>query len=281
MVQLVVIWRVEVFGVKKDKIVIIASCDERLNLLVLKEQFLNIKIILDNGNINPDEVDAESVFIVESGQNKNDASLIEKWVGHNHIRYIKKEKTPESTFCSLTEEITFFAESEYEIEKKFLIKYPDICFLKNLYNCKEVEIEQIYLNGKDEISRRIRKRSADGKTLYFYTQKKQISKAVREEKETLITPEEYEKLKFEKSTECEVITKKRFCLMENGCYFEIDVFPFMKKYAVLEIELKNENDDFELPDFIKIIEDVTEKREFTNYNMSKKLKTDPEFYYAL
>ena len=50
---------------------------------------------------------------------------------------------------------------------------------------------------------------------------------------------------------------------------------------MLEIELKNENEEFILPEFIEIIEDVTQNPGFTNYNMSKKLKTNPDFYNTL
>ena len=175
----------------------------------------------------------------------------------------------------------FFAENEYETEKKFLIKYPDLKYLKNLYNCKEVEIEQIYLNSKEGESRRIRKRSVDKNTLCYLTYKKQISSTVREEKETLISQGEYDELKKDSAPDCEIIDKKRYCLLENSFYFEIDVFPFMRNTAMLEIELKNENEEFMLPEFIEIIEDVTQNPGFTNYNMSKKLKTNPDFYNTL
>lgn len=266
---------------KTDKTVVVASGDESVNMLILKEDLPGIKIILDNEKVKPYKINADGVFMVESGEDVFDIPLIKKWVGHNHMRYVKKENTTESTVHSLMNEITFFAESEYEIEKKFLIKYPDLHFLKNLYNCREVEIEQVYLKSENDVSRRIRKRSVGGKTECYYTQKKQISSTVREESETLISPEEYYNLKNECAPECEIISKKRYCLLENGCYFEIDIFPFMKNTAVLEIELKNENDEFYLPEFVEIIEDVTKKGEFTNYNMSKKLKTNPDFYHTL
>ncbi len=266
---------------KKDKIAIIASKDEIVNSIISKEKFSNVKIIIDDGNLNPDEITSEAVFVVEGNQNSDNVTLIKKWVGHNHMRYIKNKKTPECTADSLIKEIIFFAESEYEIEKKFLIKYPDLHFLNNLYNCKEVEIEQVYLKSKDGESRRIRRRSVGGKTQCYHTVKKQITSTVREEIETLISVNEYEKLKKEIAPKCEIITKKRYCLMENGCYFEIDIFPFMKNTAVLEIELKNENDKFTLPEFIEKLDDVTEKPEFTNYNMSKNLKTNPDFYNTL
>ena len=144
-----------------------------------------------------------------------------------------------------------------------------------------MEIEQIYLNSKEGESRRIRKRSVDKNTLCYLTYKKQISSTVREEKETLISQGEYDELKKDSAPDCEIIDKKRYCLLENGFYFEIDVFPFMRNTAMLEIELKNENEEFILPEFIEIIEDVTQNSGFTNYNMSKKLKTNPDFYNTL
>ena len=58
--------------------------------------------------------------------------------------------------------------------------------------------------------------------------------------------------------------------MYEGTYFEIDIFPFWRDKAFLEVELKSENEGFVLPPFIKVIKDVTEDEEYTNHALARR-----------
>ena len=49
---------------------------------------------------------------------------------------------------------------------------------------------------------------------------------------------------------------------------ELDVYPFSKDKAILEIELNNENQSYELPKFIEIIKEVTNDDKYKNINLS-------------
>lgn len=162
-----------------------------------------------------------------------------------------------------------------EIEKKFLIKMPDENSLLSLNDCECTEIEQIYLkycgNG---FSERIRKRGKNGTYVYYYTKKQKITDMKRIEKEKIITEDEYNVLKCNADENLNIIYKKRYCIPYMGHIMEIDVFPFWKKQAYLEIELNSEDEKYELPPFVKVIRDVTNDAAYTNRSLANEIPNE-------
>lgn len=159
----------------------------------------------------------------------------------------------------------------FEIEKKFLIRCPDMNFLKSLDCCHISEIEQIYLENPDGFSERIRKRGKDGHYDYFHTLKRRITAMRRTEEERQISAEEYLDLKKRADKELSIIYKTRCCIPYEGHVLEIDIFPFWKKQAFLEIELRSEGEEYSIPDFLEVIRDVTEERGYTNRALAFKI----------
>ena len=154
-----------------------------------------------------------------------------------------------------------------EIERKFLIKYPDIGALSCDPFCKKVEIEQTYIRYGSG-GARIRRRGADGDYIYVLTQKRDISDTVREEREERITKEEYERLLQFADPERKTIKKDRYCLVYKKKYFEIDVYPFWSDRAIMEIELSDDTEQFEIPEMIEVIREVTGEAEYKNYALA-------------
>ena len=56
----------------------------------------------------------------------------------------------------------------------------------------------------------------------------------------------------------------------NGLKYEIDVYPFWTQTAIMEIELKNEEQKFDIPEFIKVIGEVTNNLDYSNHSLAKK-----------
>lgn len=192
------------------------------------------------------------------------------WCGNPHYRFIPVAPTFDEKMNVLLKKVLHFLgyPKPLEIERKYLIRYPDIDYLKSLPSSKS-EISQTYCI-KDGERFRLRKRGENGHYIYFNTKKRKISDLVYEEIETTITEDEYNFL-LSTSEHQGSISKVRYCLMYNEKYYEIDIFPFWKNQAYLEIELDEENEKFLLPDFIKVIEDVTFKREYKNSSLCKKV----------
>ncbi len=157
-----------------------------------------------------------------------------------------------------------------EIERKFLIKYPDIKKISLINGLKVAEIEQSYLNDGS----RIRKIIEGEETSYIKTVKKHITNVKREEKEWEISEEEYFNALQNKEQGTDTIVKTRYALPLFGFVYEIDVFPFWNDRAFMEVELEMENQQFPIPNFVEIIKEVTEDKRYTNSALSRKIITE-------
>ena len=157
-----------------------------------------------------------------------------------------------------------------EIEKKFLIKMPDLSWIEKNTNCKIAEISQTYLGFKqDGYGDRVRKMTIDGTSKYFYTSKKSISDMTRIEIEKEISEQEYlAHLKEENARK--TLFKTRYMIYLNDLKYEIDIYPFWKETAILEIELKSETSPYTIPDFVSVIGDVTGNRDYSNSSLVTK-----------
>ncbi len=202
-----------------------------------------------------------------------DDKIISAWTGHPHFRIIDNSSDFEEKLERLLKEITvFLGEPEpLEIERKFLIQYPNIKLLENMPNCTKVDITQTYLKSEDDIERRVRARGIDGDYLYYLTEKKKITNMKRIEVERKLTQDEYLRLLMDADSKLHTIRKTRYCLSENNQYFEIDIFPEWDDKAIMEIELSSEEDVIKIPSFIKTIKEVTDDVSYMNHEMAKKM----------
>lgn len=149
-----------------------------------------------------------------------------------------------------------------EIERKFLInEMPDL----SQYTCKQ--LEQGYLCTNPTV--RVRKED----DTYYMTYKGKGLMA-KEEYNLPLTKEGYEHLIMK--ADGNIITKKRYLVPlgqnkeGNELTAEVDIFEGKFKgveFAEVEFETIDEANSFEKPDWLG--EDVTERPEFYNSNMSK------------
>lgn len=199
-----------------------------------------------------------------------DDKLISAWTGHPHFRVIDNSKGFEDKMKQLVAEISsFLGEPEpFEIERKFLIEYPDIKGLEKNPNCKKVEIIQTYLNADNGDEIRVRQRGENGNYIYFKTIKKKVDNIKRVEIENRLTKDEYLTLLMDADTAKRQIRKNRYCLTYDSQYFEIDIYPFWNDKAILEIELSDEKADVSFPDFIKVIKEVTDDDNYKNASLA-------------
>ena len=201
-----------------------------------------------------------------------DDRLIAAWTGHPHLRVIDNTTGFEEKMRRLIAEIdAFLGEPEpMEIERKFLIRYPDLKELASRPTCQKVDIMQMYLrcdDTSDEV--RIRQRGQDGNFIYFKTRKRKVGDGKRIEIEERLTQSEYLALMTQADPSCRPIRKQRYCLSENGLYYEIDVYPEWKHQAIMEIELRNEKQEIVFPDCVEVIREVTDDESFSNHSLAK------------
>jgi CYTH domain-containing protein/predicted ATPase len=203
------------------------------------------------------------------------------WVGHPHLRIIKNGVSFEQKLNNLLAEIsTFLGEPlPYEIERKFLIEYPNLISLLGMQNCQCVDILQTYLLSAPDEEIRVRQRGLDGSYTFTKTTKRNTDDpAKRIEVEQRISRDTYLKLLMQADPERHPIRKTRYCILQrdSGQYLEIDIYPGNTKHAIMEVELSDANTEIVVPDFIHIIREVTDDSRYKNYQLAKNAGKLPE-----
>ena len=203
-----------------------------------------------------------------------DDKLIACWTGHPHLRVIDNSGDFESKLRRTVAEISaFLGEPEpMEIERRYLIRFPDLLWLEDKPHCSKVDMIQTYLAAKpDGTEVRVRQRGQDGNFICYKTEKRRISDMTNVEIDSRINIQEYVSLLAEADPSRRPVHKTRYCLTENNRYYEIDIYPEWKKKAILAIELRREDEEVVLPEGIRVIREVTGDRTYSNYEMAKQM----------
>lgn len=165
-----------------------------------------------------------------------------------------------------------------EIERKFLIKanaktFPVLVRYYNKTPIEEAEIVQTYLHTErnTQTERRVRKKTVNGKTQFFYTEKKPVDDKglVREEHEIEITEDDYN-IYLEAFDESLLpIKKTRYTFVFEEQKLEFDFYDFCDSFAIMETELESTDTPITIPHYVEIIADVTSDKRFKNRNLAK------------
>ena len=155
-----------------------------------------------------------------------------------------------------------------EIERKFVIAMPDISFISALDGYSSSDIKQTYLCSDPGVTRRVRARKYQGHTVYTETKKMRIDKMSAHEDEREISCEEYDVLLGEIKEGTVTIFKTRHTFTFAGRIFEVDVYPNWQRTAILEVELDSREAIVDMPEFIKVIAEVTGDKRYSNAAMS-------------
>ncbi len=154
-----------------------------------------------------------------------------------------------------------------EIERKFLIRMPDRETLER-ESVKRIRISQIYLRADAGVSARLRRSETDSGTTLFLTEKTHVTHRTRVEREREISPREWAELIRRADPDRRPIEKTRWCVPYAGHMLEIDVFPFWDDRAFCEAELAAEDEDLSLPEWIRVIREVTEDPRYNNSSLA-------------
>ena len=159
--------------------------------------------------------------------------------------------------------------SQVEIERKYIIKIPNIDVLKTQSNYSSSEILQIYLPSKAGETRRVRRRTYNDKTLYIETKKIRIDNMSSTEIERELSLSEFSALADEIKEGTIPIEKVRHTFIYENQLFEIDVFPQWTTTAIMETELESREKQVNIPAFLEIVREVTGDKAYSNAAMSR------------
>lgn len=155
-----------------------------------------------------------------------------------------------------------------EIERKYLVRYPDLSVLQAQPGVQRWEIVQIYLSSAEGETRRVRQVVCDGDIKYYRTFKRRLTDLSAEEDEAEITPVEYLEYAREQAPGSHPVVKTRYRIPYGGHTLEFDIYPFWTDRAILEIELGSEQEGAQIPEYAQIIRDVSGDYAYRNSRLA-------------
>lgn len=155
-----------------------------------------------------------------------------------------------------------------EIEKKYIIEKPDVAALCGMDGYFASEILQIYLQGDEGVTHRIRRRRAGDVVTYTETKKIRIDKMSSTEIEGEITEPRFLELSLTQKAGTRPINKIRHAFFYLGQLFEIDIYPEWENTAIMETELADRDVVVAFPECIRILRDVTGDKSYSNAALS-------------
>ncbi len=156
----------------------------------------------------------------------------------------------------------------YEIERKFLIEFPD---LRELENYPKSEITQTYLKTENGMTSRVRKRVSGGAVKYYFTEKLRITDVKCIENERELDEKEYNELLKLADPERNAIHKTRYLIPIGDRTAEVDIYSFWNDRATAEVEMEDEKEEVILPEFLKVIREVTSEKAYKNASLAKRI----------
>lgn len=167
-----------------------------------------------------------------------------------------------------------------EIERKYLIEMPDDALLMEQPGAEKSAIVQTYLTSPEGVTERVRRRDYGDRVVCFHTIKKRLSAMSAFEDESVIDEAEYESLLTRADKNKTPIIKTRYAIPYAEHVAEIDVYPFWKYQAVLEIELESEDTVVPFPPYLTLIREVTGDHAYSNNKLSVKIPEEDIFAFT-
>lgn len=201
-----------------------------------------------------------------------DKKGIENWTGHPHLRIIDNSTDFRHKIGRLMAEVYAVLGDPVpvEIERKFLIKKPDLTDISKHVATTSVNIVQTYLKSENGTEVRLRQRGINGSYFYYLTEKTAISNLKRIEKEKKISERQYIESLNLADTSLKQIVKVRVCFVYMNQYFELDLYDFSDDKAIVEIELTSESDKVHFPEFLTMIKEITDDMNYRNIALARR-----------
>lgn len=156
-----------------------------------------------------------------------------------------------------------------EIERKFIIRLPDLALVAQRRGYTVSHITQTYLLSAPRVTHRVRKREYEGRVVYTETKKVRIDKLSSFEDERELTRSEYEELLATADPAAKPVLKTRHTVPHGEYKLEIDVYPAWRHTCVMEIELPSRETEVNLPPFITVVAEVTGDKRYSNAAMAR------------
>ena len=139
---------------------------------------------------------------------------------------------------------------------------------------REVNDLQNQLRRQNEQAERARQNMINENRRNLENYQAEMQRAIREH--DAAAQAEYERLLEKADPDRKPVRKQRWVVDYHGQRFEIDLFPFWKKQAYLELELRDEDQKIEFPPALDVIREVTGDARYTNRALARAIPDEDE-----
>ena len=208
-----------------------------------------------------------------------DDKLLNSWNGHDRLHIVDNSTNFDDKIKMVVELINKELGIKYfaRYQRKFLIDLNnmDLTFLNN-FSYRSIKNRQFYLANNDmpDIEVRLRQRILNGISTYSYCEKIKGENG-RDEvlKRRNLSKREFDFLLYNSQKQyidTFNLEKIRYTFEYNNQYLKLDIYE-NSNLAILEIEPSDIKTRLEIPDFIKVEDEVTNDKKYNNFNLAKRM----------
>ena len=162
-----------------------------------------------------------------------------------------------------------------EIERRFLILRPDVEALVLRYGAKVREIVQTYLVTPEGYSSERVRCTDDGiERVYTHIRKRRVAHGSALEEELRIDEDEYRALLLCADPALHAIEKRRVSIPFGGRCYEIDLYPFFRSVAVLEVELDSIDAPLTMLPELAVLREITGVKALSNHALAARVPSE-------
>ncbi|AXV50285.1 AAA family ATPase [Prevotella denticola] len=197
-----------------------------------------------------------------------DKKVIQAWSEHPHLRVINNHENFDTKINRVLQEISNVLEIPQQVieERKYIVHLTG-----EIPDAIESDIMQTYLTSEPRSEVRLRRRTLNGVSINVRTTKKTLPNNEQVVTERQIDNNLYESLMRQADPYRLSIHKVRKTFIWRGQFFELDTYLSPASgLQILETKGIVDHEDVNFPPFLEVLEDITGKTEYYNYNLALK-----------
>ncbi|QUB72107.1 AAA family ATPase [Prevotella multiformis] len=195
-----------------------------------------------------------------------DKKVIQAWSEHPHLRVINNHENFDTKINRVLQEISNVLEIPQQVieERKYIVRLTG-----EIPDAIESDIMQTYLTSEPRSEVRLRRRTLNGVSINVRTTKKTLPNNEQVVTERQIDNNLYESLMRQADPYRLSIHKVRKTFIWRGQFFELDTYLSPASgLQILETKGIVDHEDVNFPPFLEVLEDITGKTEYYNYNLA-------------
>ncbi|MBW4760397.1 AAA family ATPase [Prevotella denticola] len=197
-----------------------------------------------------------------------DKKVIQAWSEHPHLRVINNHENFDTKINRVLQEISNVLEIPQQVieERKYIVRLTG-----EIPDAIESDIMQTYLTSEPRSEVRLRRRTLNGVSINVRTTKKTLPNNEQVVTERQIDNNLYESLMRQADPYRLSIHKVRKTFIWRGQFFELDTYLSPASgLQILETKGIVDHEDVNFPPFLEVLENITGKTEYYNYNLALK-----------